>query len=114
MLSPRDKTLDESVTPAKPRKTTSTTKGKAVQAAAPVAPKKTVAVKKSIVAAPSKVPAKAKSAQAPGIALQEITREDIAKLAYLMWESRGCVGGSPEEDWLKAEALLRSGSMAVS
>jgi len=33
--------------------------------------------------------------------------EEIAKLAYSLWEARGGVGGSAEEDWLAAEADLR-------
>ncbi len=38
----------------------------------------------------------------------EPTREEIAALAYSYWESRGCQGGSAEEDWLRAEQELRS------
>ncbi len=30
-------------------------------------------------------------------------RERIAMLAYSYWEQRGCQGGSPEEDWFRAE-----------
>jgi hypothetical protein len=30
-------------------------------------------------------------------------KERIALLAYSYWEERGCHGGSPEEDWLRAE-----------
>ena len=33
--------------------------------------------------------------------------EDIARLAYSYWEARGYQGGSPEEDWLRAEQELR-------
>ena len=33
--------------------------------------------------------------------------EEVAELAYLYWESRGFQGGSPEEDWLRAEQELR-------
>ena len=33
-------------------------------------------------------------------------REEIARLAYSYWEARGCPEGSPEEDWLQAEADL--------
>jgi hypothetical protein len=33
--------------------------------------------------------------------------EEIAKLAYSLWEARGGAGGSAEEDWLTAEAELR-------
>jgi Protein of unknown function (DUF2934) len=36
------------------------------------------------------------------------SREEIATLAYLHWESRGYQGGSPEEDWLRAEHELVS------
>jgi hypothetical protein len=34
-------------------------------------------------------------------------REEIAELAFLYWQARGCQGGSPEEDWLRAESELR-------
>lgn len=33
--------------------------------------------------------------------------EDIARLAYTLWQLRGCPYGSPEEDWLAAEGELR-------
>lgn len=38
---------------------------------------------------------------------RELSREDIARLAYALWEARGGQGGSPEEDWLRAEQELR-------
>ena len=31
------------------------------------------------------------------------THEEIAALAYSLWEARGCPEGSPEEDWLNPE-----------
>ena len=34
--------------------------------------------------------------------------DEIAQLAYSYWEARGCQGGSPEEDWLRAETELRA------
>jgi hypothetical protein len=37
-----------------------------------------------------------------------IDREAIALLAYSYWETRGFTGGSPEEDWLRAERQLRN------
>ena len=37
-------------------------------------------------------------------------REQIARLAYSYWQARGCPEGSPEEDWLRAEAELREKS----
>ena len=36
------------------------------------------------------------------------SHDEIAVLAYSYWEGRGCQGGSPEEDWLRAERELRS------
>ena len=35
------------------------------------------------------------------------SHEEIAKLAYTYWLSRGCAGGSPDDDWLRAELELR-------
>jgi hypothetical protein len=34
------------------------------------------------------------------------SQEKIAALAYSYWEARGYQGGSPEEDWLRAEREL--------
>jgi hypothetical protein len=31
---------------------------------------------------------------------------EVAALAYTYWVGRGCQGGSPEEDWLRAEQEL--------
>jgi len=39
--------------------------------------------------------------------------DDIAQLAYSYWEARGYQGGSPEEDWLRAEQELR-GNLTLS
>ncbi len=41
-------------------------------------------------------------------AVCEPSRAEIAQLAYSYWEARGYQGGSPEEDWLRAESDLRS------
>jgi hypothetical protein len=38
-----------------------------------------------------------------------IGAEGTALLAYSYWEARGCQGGSPEDDWLRAEQQLRNG-----
>jgi len=37
-------------------------------------------------------------------------REKIALLAYTYWEQRGRQGGSPEEDWYRAEREIDLGS----
>ena len=39
--------------------------------------------------------------------------QDIAKLAYALWEARGCPVGSPEEDWFRAEAELKTAPSAA-
>jgi len=36
------------------------------------------------------------------------SHEDIAALAYSYWEGRGSQGGSPEDDWFRAEQELRA------
>jgi len=33
-------------------------------------------------------------------------REDVATLAYRLWQERGCPDGSSEVDWFQAEQLL--------
>lgn len=34
--------------------------------------------------------------------------DEVATLAYELWQTRGCPYGSPEEDWLRAESALRA------
>ena len=34
--------------------------------------------------------------------------DDIAALAYELWQARGCSDGSPQEDWFHAAEHLRS------
>ena len=34
--------------------------------------------------------------------------EEIARLAYSYWDARGYRGGSPLEDWFRAERVLTS------
>lgn len=41
-----------------------------------------------------------------------VDREAIARLAYSYWEGRGFTGGSPEEDWLRAEREIRENEAA--
>jgi hypothetical protein len=48
------------------------------------------------------------TAPATSTSATPVTREQIAELAYSYWENRGYHGGSPEEDWLRAERELRS------
>lgn len=34
--------------------------------------------------------------------------QEVARLAFSYWESRGCQGGSPEDDWYRAEEELQN------
>ncbi len=42
------------------------------------------------------------------------THEDVAALAYSYWVARGYRGGTPEEDWLRAERELGIAAAAVN
>ena len=48
--------------------------------------------------------------EATGLGIEDTTldQEAIAHLAYFYWEKRGCPNDSPDEDWFRAEAELRS------
>jgi DUF2934 family protein len=51
-------------------------------------------------------------AQTPttGHGIAAFGHDDIAALAYELWQARGCPEGSPEEDWFHAAEQLRSRS----
>jgi hypothetical protein len=38
----------------------------------------------------------------------DLGEQDIAAIAYELWQARGCPDGSPQEDWFQAVELLRS------
>lgn len=38
--------------------------------------------------------------------VDQVDQEAIARLAYSYWEARGGVGGTPEDDWFRAEHEL--------
>jgi Protein of unknown function (DUF2934) len=46
-------------------------------------------------------------------AFYQLAHEEVAALAYTYWAGRGRQGGSPEEDWLRAEQELRARSLAT-
>jgi hypothetical protein len=48
--------------------------------------------------------------QVPDTSMQE----NLEKLAYGLWQERGCPYGSPELDWLEAERKLRESFEHVS
>jgi Protein of unknown function (DUF2934) len=39
------------------------------------------------------------------------SQNDIAQLAYALWQQRGCPEGSAESDWLEAEEKVRESSV---
>ena len=45
------------------------------------------------------------SAESP--AVLAANSQDIAALAYQLWEARGCPYGSPDVDWFEAEQQLQ-------
>jgi len=51
---------------------------------------------------------KAVETPAPSHAQTVSERDEIAKLAYSYWIARGSQGGSPEEDWRRAEKEFHS------
>lgn len=94
-------------------------KEKSAKSTATKSAKKTPAVTESVNAeampaptaakAATKSPAAAANGAGPAKSLQAIpiTQEEVAKLAYSYAEARGFQGGSPEEDWFRAEQELR-------
>jgi hypothetical protein len=68
-------------------------------------PARNTAAAKPKAAAPRKKKAAATIAGAPTLTPQE-WHQRVATAAYLRAEARGFVGGSPEQDWLDAEAEL--------
>jgi hypothetical protein len=82
------------------------------------APRRTPASKarssRTVPAAAVEIPAPAEALVAAVGSVIGPSREEVAKLAFLYWEARGCTGGSPEEDWLRAERELRSLSSAAT
>jgi hypothetical protein len=54
--------------------------------------------------------ASASHSQVPETSMQE----NLEKLAYGLWQERGCPNGSPEIDWVEAERKLRESSEQVS
>jgi hypothetical protein len=40
-------------------------------------------------------------------ASESVNENDIATLAYQLWQERGCPIGAGQEDWFRAEQVLR-------
>ena len=87
----------------------STGKPKAARKTAPASTAELAEVCAAELIAPDQTVAKGVvgAARAGRLFLAETSiRERIALLAYSYWETRGCRGGSPEEDWFRAEREL--------
>jgi hypothetical protein len=82
---------------------------KGISMSAPVPPRKRVvrSVTRPVPPPEKAKPAAVPQAKAPAAATAPAW-DDIAQLAHSYWEARGCQGGSPEEDWARAERELRS------
>jgi hypothetical protein len=59
-------------------------------------------------AAGSRLSSDAPVDSAPLDSFESLNHEDIARLAFALWEDRGCPQGSPNDDWFQAERELRS------
>lgn len=58
---------------------------------------------------PSTPRAKSSKAAAPARkGAKEVTRDMVAARAYELWQERGCVEGSEQDDWYQAERELAS------
>jgi hypothetical protein len=72
----------------------------------PVSKKKAEAVPARTRATTGAIQAKSASRLAGGGESTALDPEVVARLAHSYWEARGCEGGSPEEDWFRAEQEL--------
>ena len=46
--------------------------------------------------------------------MDDSVQENIAKLAYALWQSRGCPMGSAEQDWIEAERQMSEFGVATA
>ena len=78
-----------------------------VSAAAPARRKPASARRPQRSTSPAEKPSGPGGTPAAAAPVCEPSEDQIASLAYLYWAERGYVGGTPEEDWLRAERELR-------
>lgn len=55
-----------------------------------------------------KTRARKPAAPAPVAQNYESLQQEIARMAYSFWIDRGCMGGDPVDDWLRAEREVMS------
>ena len=98
-----------------PKKTTTASEPIVSSGAAPARTRKHAPAKRTASAvetSPSITPTTATIAETT-LTNSVVTSDEISKLAYSYWEARGYQGGSPEEDWLRAEQEL-AGRLSLS
>lgn len=59
-------------------------------------------------------PTATKPAMSHGVQLDTPDKTRIATLAYDLWVERGCPAGSDQEDWFRAERLLKERGKAAA
>jgi hypothetical protein len=67
------------------------------------------AVRKS---APRKSSPEVEQTPTPLVVKFDLDKDEVARLAYSYWEARGYQGGSPMDDWIRAEKELREQTLA--
>ena len=96
-----------------PKKKTTASEPIASSGAAPARTRKHAPAKRTVAAvetSPSITPTAITATSAEITSTHSVvTSDEISKLAYSYWEARGYQGGSPEEDWLRAEQELTAG-----
>ena len=48
------------------------------------------------------------------VALDPVNHDQVAAIAYRIWQERGCPIGSDQEDWYRAEAELKNREVLVA
>ncbi len=98
-----------------PKKSTKETEIKiTAETAAPkraVAPRTAAASTHKRAATKSEV---APAATAPASPVHALESDQVARVAYFLWLERGAAPGNPEQDWFRAERIIRSSEPAVS
>lgn len=49
-----------------------------------------------------------RTAKQPIESAKTSNEHDVAELAFQLWNKRGCPIGTPEEDWFRAEAEIKT------
>jgi len=111
MASKKKTPAENAAAPGDPAGPVPSAKKRQSSAKKPSAPKKSVIVEASALGTAKELQASPPAGKGAEPALPNSSvseRERVALLAYSYWEARGCQGGTPEEDWFRAENEIRS------